>query len=115
MGHFEWLSTRMPRRVVAVRMRTVDDLRLPTVKAPFGVLAIAFDPGQRREAVQQLTEALADAGADAVIESGGPGTDLWQEGMLSEVPWLRSPKQVIDHYFFLIVLGVQVTDFVAGL
>src|SRR5688572_31581792 len=112
MGQFEWVSTRVPRRVVAVRMRTVDDLHLPTLEVPFGVLAIAFDPDQRREAVERLTEALANAGAAPGIESGGPGTDLWQEGIMPEVAWLRSPKEVIDHYFFANGAGVEVTDFV---
>jgi hypothetical protein len=94
-------------------MRTVDDLHLPTLEAPFGVLPIAFDPGERRASVVRLKEALADAGASPVMAFGGPGADLWEEGMLSAVECLRSPKKAVDFYFdgTVIGMGVEVTDF----
>jgi hypothetical protein len=113
MGHFEWVSTTVPRRVVAVRMRTVDDLHLPTLRAPFGVLPIAFDPGERLASVERLKVALRDAGAFPLVLCGGPGVDLWEEGTLSTMKWLRSPKQAIDFYFgaSIIGMGVSVTDF----
>src|SRR5688572_31651104 len=94
-------------------MRTVDDLRLPRLKAPFGVLSIAFDAGERRVAVEHLKNALDQAGALPVMCIGGPGADLWEEGLLSACEWLRSPRKAIDFYFdgTVIGFGMQVTDF----
>lgn len=114
MVQFEWISTAMPRRVVAVRMRTVDDLHLPTLEAPFGVLAMAFNPGGAPAAVERLKKALADVGASPVIGVGGPAADLWEEGTLSAVDVLRFPKEAIDFYFdsTVIGMGVEVTSFV---
>lgn len=113
MSHHEWVSTSLPRRVVTVRMRTVDDLQLPTLRAPFGVLPLAFDPAQSRAAVARLKAALADVGAAPVMGFGGPGADLWEEGILSAMESFRSPKEAIDFYFdgTTIGMGVGVTDF----
>lgn len=113
MGHFEWVSTSLPRRVVLVRMRTVDELCLPTLKSPFGVLVTAFNPLERRVAVDRLKDALECAGASPVRGVGGPGADLWEDGILSAVECLRSPKEALEFYFDGTVIGMrmEVTDF----
>ncbi|HEX6813206.1 MAG TPA: ankyrin repeat domain-containing protein [Planctomycetota bacterium] len=112
MRHFEWVSTALPRRVVLVRMRTVDELCLPTLQTPFGVLVTAFDP-QERVAIDRLEVALERAGASPVRGIGGPGADLWEDGILSAVPSLRSPEQALEFYFGGTVIGMrmEVTDF----
>ena len=115
MRHFEWISTKIPRRVVAVRMRTVDELKLPEIDAPFGVLVIAFDPGARCAAVEKLGEAIGEAGTFCLPDVGGPGAEAWWgPDWHSDMDWSRSPKQAIELYFHSSItgLGVSVTTFV---
>ena len=83
------------------------------MKAPIGVLSIAFDASERPVAVERLKNALDQAGALPFMGIGGPGADLWEEGMLSACEWARSPKSAIDFYFdgTVIGFGMQVTDF----
>lgn len=114
MSEFEWISTAVPRQVVAVRMRTGDRLRLPELAGGFGVLAIAFDPGGDANAVLELEEALHAAGAHLVMGCGGPGADLWESGILAAVEGLRSPAEALEFYFggTVLGLGMAVTQFV---
>jgi hypothetical protein len=96
-----------------VRMRTADRLHLSKLQPPFGVLALAFDPHQQPAAIERLQTALLEAGASPIRGVGGPGADLWEEGILAAVANLRVPKEAIEFYFGGTVLGMgmAVTDF----
>ena len=98
MRNLESITTTMPRRVVAMRVRS-------DLPAGFGVLVVAFDPDANVTAVQRRKDELRDAGAHPVVGCGGPGADLWEPGILAVVGELRSPGHAVEFYFGSIVIG----------
>lgn len=110
----QWLSDTKPRRVVAIRMNTGDELQLPALHRPFAALAIAFDPDMRQARVDRLAEELVAQGAEPAMDAGGPAADLWDEGILAAVPSRRSAASAIEDYFSYQIAGygIDITDFV---
>lgn len=114
MSESEWLSTALPRRVVAVRQQSGERLHLPELAPGFGVLALLFEPSRNHAAILELKDDLRAAGASLVSGCGGPGADLWDDGVLAAVPGLRSIEAALEFYFDGTALGqgMAVTDFV---
>lgn len=104
------ISDALPRRVVAVRLHSGNDLPVLPHAGPIAPIIVTFDPEPRRADIERWVGQLIErtTGFDVC----GPGADAWEgEGWLADQPWLRSPASAIEHFFYVCGEPFDVTAF----
>jgi hypothetical protein len=104
------ISDALPRRVVAVRLHSGDDLPVLPHVGPIAPLIVTFDPEPRRADLERWVGQLIER--TTAFDVCGPGADAWEgEGWLADQPWLLSPASAIEHYFYVCGEPFDVTAF----